>query len=129
MSLEIKERFAKVNEAAGQALDFRIGIHSGTVVAGVIGKKKFSYDLWGDAVNTAARLEAHGLPGEIQVSAKVRDLLTDKFHFVERGLVELKGKGLVQTYLLKSRIVEPCLRASAEVELDPIPNRSVSVPL
>jgi adenylate cyclase len=103
MSLEIKERFAKVNKAAGQALDFRIGIHSGTVVAGVIGKKKFSYDLWGDAVNTAARLEAHGLPGEIQVSAHVRDLLKDKFRFVERGLVELKGKGQVQAFLLKGR--------------------------
>jgi adenylate cyclase len=106
MSLEIRERFAKVNKAARQALDFRVGIHSGTVVAGVIGKKKFSYDLWGDAVNTAARLEAHGLPGEIQVSAQVRDLLIDKFQFVERGLVELKGKGQVQTFLLKGRIRE-----------------------
>jgi adenylate cyclase len=114
MSLEIGERFAKVNKAAAQALDFRIGIHSGTVVAGVIGKKKFSYDLWGDAVNTAARLEAHGLSGEIQVSAQVRDLLKDKFRFVERGLVELKGKGPVHTYLLKSRIDEPCLSASAK---------------
>jgi class 3 adenylate cyclase len=66
-------------------------------------------------VNTAARLEAHGLPGEIQVSAHVRDLLKDKFHFVERGLVELKGKGQVQTHLMKSRIVEPCLSAFADV--------------
>jgi adenylate cyclase len=103
MSLEIKERLANVNNVANLALDVRIGIHSGTVVAGVIGKKKFSYDLWGDAVNTAARLEAHGLPGEIQVSAYVRDLLIDKFEFVERGLVELKGKGPVQTFLLKGR--------------------------
>jgi adenylate cyclase len=106
MSLEIKERFAKVNKVARQTLDFRIGIYSGTVVAGVIGKKKFSYDLWGDAVNTAARLEAHGLPGEIQVSAYVRDLLIDKFQFVERGLVELKGKGQVQTFLLKGRRID-----------------------
>lgn len=105
MSLEVKERFAKVNQAAGQALDFRVGIHSGTVVVGVIGKKK-SYDLWGDAVNTAARLEAHGLPGEIQVSGHVRGLLKDKFQFVEPGLVELKGKGQVQTFLLKGRRID-----------------------
>jgi adenylate cyclase len=101
MSLEIKDSFDKLNRAGGHALDFRIGIHSGPVVAGVIGKKKFSYDLWGDSVNTAARLEAHGVPGEIQVSAHVRDLLKDKFQFVERGMVELKGKGKVLTYLLR----------------------------
>src|SRR5262249_2041963 len=86
MSLEIRERCAKVNKAARQALDFRIGIHSGMVVAGVI-----------------PRLEAHGLPGEIQVSDDFRGLLKDKFQFVERGLVELKGKGPFQTYLLKGR--------------------------
>jgi adenylate cyclase len=106
MSLEIRERFAKVNDAAQLALDFRIGIHSGTVVAGVIGKKKFSYDFWGDTVNTAARLEAHGLPGELQMSAHFRDLLKDKFQFVERGLVELKGKGQVPTFLLKGRWID-----------------------
>jgi class 3 adenylate cyclase len=107
MSLEIKERFAKLNRAGPHVLDFRIGIHSGPVVAGVIGKKKFSYDMWGDTVNTAARMESHGIPGEIQVSARVRDVLSDNFLFVERGLVELKGKGEVLTYLLKGRRVQP----------------------
>jgi class 3 adenylate cyclase len=87
-------------------LNFRIGIHSGPVVAGVIGKKKFSYDMWGDSVNPAARMESHGIPGEIQVSARVRDGLSDKFLFVERGLVELKGKGGVLAYLLKGRRVQ-----------------------
>jgi class 3 adenylate cyclase len=101
MSLEIKERFAKVNKAAGQVLDFRVGIHSGPIVAGVIGKKKFSYDLWGDSVNTAARMESHGVPGEIQVSFQFQDLLKDKFLFVERGLIDIKGKGELFTYLLK----------------------------
>jgi adenylate cyclase len=103
MSLEIKDSFAKLSAAGEHSLDFRIGIHSGPVVAGVIGKKKFSYDMWGDTVNTAARMESHGIPGEIQVSVQVRDLLKDKFLFVERGLVDIKGKGELPTYLLKRR--------------------------
>jgi adenylate cyclase len=101
MSLEIKDSVARLATPAQYSLDFRIGIHSGPVVAGVIGKKKFSYDMWGDSVNTAARMEAHGIPGEIQVSAHFRDLLKDKFLFVERGLVDVKGKGELLTYLLK----------------------------
>ena len=103
MSLEIKDSFAKLSATGEHLLDFRIGIHSGPVVAGVIGKKKFSYDMWGDTVNTAARMESHGIPGEIQVSVQVRDLLKDKFLFVERGLVDIKGKGELLTYLLKRR--------------------------
>jgi class 3 adenylate cyclase len=87
MSIEIMDRLGKLKRPDRPALDFRIGFHSGPVVAGVIGKKKFSYDLWGDSVNTAARLEAHGVAGEIHVSAHVRELLKDKFRFVERGLV------------------------------------------
>ena len=101
MSLEIKDSVARLAAAGQYSLDFRIGIHSGPVVAGVIGKKKFSYDMWGDSVNTAARMEAHGIPGEIQVSAHFQDLLKDKFLFVERGLVDIKGKGELLTYLLK----------------------------
>jgi len=101
MSLEIKDSVARLAAARQYSLDFRIGIHSGPVVAGVIGKKKFSYDMWGDSVNTAARMEAHGIPGEIQVSAHFQDLLKDKFLFVERGLVDIKGKGELLTYLLK----------------------------
>src|SRR5207248_1320517 len=101
MALEIKNRFASVTDGGPQALDFRVGIHSGPVVAGVIGKKKFSFDLWGDSVNTAARLESHGVPGEIQVSAHFRERLKDKFRFVERGIIDIKGKGEIATYLLK----------------------------
>jgi adenylate cyclase len=103
MSLEIKERFANLSKMAQHPLDFRVGIHSGPVVAGVIGKKKFSYDMWGDSVNIAARMEAHGVPGEIQVSAHVQQRLKDQFDFVERGSVDIKGKGEVRTYLLKGR--------------------------
>ena len=105
MSLEIKDGFARLAAAGQHPLDFRIGIHSGPVVAGVIGKKKFSYDMWGDSVNTAARMESHGIPGEIQVSAHFQNLLKDKFLFVERGLIDIKGKGKLLTYLLKGRQV------------------------
>jgi adenylate cyclase len=101
MSLEIKNRFAKLNRRGQPALNFRIGIHSGPVVAGVIGKKKFSYDLWGDSVNIAARMESQGVPGEIQVSAHVQELLKDKFLFVERERIDVKGKREILTYLLK----------------------------
>jgi class 3 adenylate cyclase len=73
-------------------------------VAGVIGKKKFIYDLWGDTVNTASRMESHGLPGEIHVTKSTYDLLKDKYEFIERGVVSIKDKGQMETYLLRGRI-------------------------
>lgn len=79
----------------------RIGIHTGSVIAGVIGKSKFTYDLWGDTVNTASRMESHGESGKIHVSADVYDILQKKFIFEERGEIEIKGKGIMQTYFLK----------------------------
>ncbi|MEA5520857.1 adenylate/guanylate cyclase domain-containing protein, partial [Limnoraphis robusta] len=82
-------------------LELRIGIHSGAVVAGVIGKNKFAYDLWGDAVNTASRMESHGSPGEIQITKSVKDSIGDRFVLEERGLVNVKGKGMVETYFVK----------------------------
>jgi class 3 adenylate cyclase len=83
--------------------DLRIGINSGPVVAGVIGTKKFIYDLWGNAVNTASRMESHGIPGRIQVSHYTYELLQDKYEFEDRGEIEIKGKGEMQTYLLTGR--------------------------
>ena len=74
---------------------------SGPVMAGVIGADKFSYDVWGETVNLASRLESHGLPGEIQVSGAVRDALGDSFVFVSRGAIEIKGIGPMETWLLK----------------------------
>lgn len=81
-------------------IELRIGIHSGNAVAGVIGKKKFIYDLWGDSVNTASRMESHGLPGQIQVSESTYNRLKDKFSFKERGMVNVKGIGRVKSYFL-----------------------------
>ena len=81
----------------------RIGINSGPVVAGVLGLSKFVYDLWGDAVNVAARTESHGQPGSIQVSEETHRRLERAFVFEPRGEVEVKGKGLMRTFFLRGR--------------------------
>ena len=84
-------------------IGIRIGLHSGPAVAGVIGKNKFIYDIWGDTVNTAARMESHGRPGEIQVSNLTKELLGSGYDFEDAGESEIKGKGLMKTWLLKSK--------------------------
>ncbi len=87
----------------GRPLQVRIGIDTGPVVAGVIGRAKFSYDLWGDTVNTASRMESHGLPGAIQVTERTYERLRDRFELRRRGTIEVKGKGPMTTYLLLGR--------------------------
>ncbi len=88
-------------------IQLRIGINTGPVVAGVIGKRKFSYDLWGDTINTASRMESHGVPGRIQVTHVVYEELRDRFEFEPRGGIEVRGKGELQTYFLQRRLPDP----------------------
>jgi adenylate cyclase len=102
---------AEYNRDTGRSLRLRIGINSGPVVAGVIGRLRFLYDLWGDCVNTAARMESHGLAGEIQITEATYLLIRDKYAATERGVIEVKGKGPMRTYLLQPTPVPA--RASA----------------
>lgn len=105
MALDILQVIAKFERNIDRPLQVRIGINSGPAVAGVIGKKKFIYDLWGDTVNTASRMESHGIPGEIQITQTTYNLLRDKYRFENRGVIDVKGKGPMQVYLLKGKNV------------------------
>lgn len=102
-ALDFKDCLAEFNLKNKQTLQMRVGINSGPIVAGVIGKSRFIYDLWGDCVNTAARMESHGIPGEIHVSEHTYRLLADKFDFESRGIIEIKGKGPMSTFVLRGR--------------------------
>ena len=88
----------------GQMINCRIGINSGPLMAGVIGRKKISYHVWGDTVNVASRMESHGIPGQIQISETTYKLIKESFYCEPRELINVKGKGMMQTYLLKHRL-------------------------
>lgn len=103
LALDMREVFLALPITAKYDLNIRIGFSCGPMVAGVVGAKKRIYDLWGDTVNTASRMESNGIPGEIQISHYAYDLIKDKFVFESRGEIPIKGKGVMHVYLLKGR--------------------------
>lgn len=100
MALRLGPAVASIEAARRHGIQFRVGIHCGPVVAGVIGTRKFIYDIWGDTVNLASRMESHGVPGRVQVTAAVEERLRGRFGFESRGLTEVRGKGLMPTFFL-----------------------------
>jgi len=103
MALDMMQAMDRFNEQRLLKLNLRIGISTGAVVAGVIGKRKFLYDLWGNVVNTASRMESHGVSGRIQVTDSTRQRLGEPFLLEERGVIDVKGKGAMHTWLLNGR--------------------------
>ncbi|TMA79816.1 MAG: adenylate/guanylate cyclase domain-containing protein, partial [Deltaproteobacteria bacterium] len=103
LALDMRDALAGLTDPKGRAVPVRIGIASGPVVAGVVGTRKFFYDVWGDAVNTASRMESTGEAGKIQVAPATRELLAGRFELQERGIIEVRGKGPMQTCFLIGR--------------------------
>src|SRR5690606_26844426 len=103
--LDVRAEVAKHCDSTGRRLEVRIGIDTGPVVAGVIGEHKFAYDLWGDTVNTASRMESHGVPGQIQVTEETHQCLVDGYDLEPRGPIDIKGKGRMRTWFLVARRV------------------------
>lgn len=100
MALAMQDTVGQLSEGMGEAVELRIGIHSGPAIAGVIGTSKVFYDVWGDTVNTASRMESHGVPGRIQITSVTAQLLKNRFTVTSRGPVEIKGVGVVETFWL-----------------------------
>ena len=100
MALDLTQAVDEIEAAARLGIQFRIGIHCGPIVAGVIGSKKFIYDVWGDTVNVASRMESLGVPGRVQVSHAVMERLSGAYELESRGLIEVKGKGPTPTWFL-----------------------------
>jgi adenylate cyclase len=104
LSLDMLDVVARFNERTSHALQVRIGLATGPVVAGVIGRRSYLYDVWGDAVNTASRMESYGVAGRVQVSESARQLLGEAFLLEERGALEVEGQGEMKTWFLGGRL-------------------------
>jgi adenylate cyclase len=100
LALDMLAGLERLPARNGKRINFRLGINSGPLVAGVIGKTKFHYDLWGDAVNTASRMESHGEAGQVHITQATFELLQDEFECVSRGTIDIKGKGEMTTYFV-----------------------------
>jgi adenylate cyclase len=116
MALDMQAAMRSVDVIGQLGLELRVGINSGPVVAGVIGRKRFLYDLWGDAVNTASRMESHGTSGRIQITRATKDLLDDEFVFEPRGTIPVKGKGEMEAWYLVGRRAGPAAGRGARPE-------------
>jgi len=111
-ALDLLSELQKINQEQGVRLQLRVGFHSGYVVGGIIGHNRFSYDVWGDNVNLASRMESTGIPGRIQVTESVALRLADRFVFEQRGSIEVKGRGVQRTAFLVGRVAhEPAFPA------------------
>ncbi len=104
VAIGIRDYVMEMPAFNGHRLDFRIGINSGPAVGGVIGTKKFQYDVWGDTVNTASRMESHGVAGKIQISEATWKLVGDEFVCTPRGMIDVKGKGVMKTWFLEGHV-------------------------
>jgi class 3 adenylate cyclase len=103
MALDMRAYLQTRPPYKGIRIEMRIGINSGSVIGGVVGHQKFHYDVWGDAVNVASRMESHGVPGEIQITEATYALIKDSFDCRRRGVVAVKGKGEMVTWFLDGR--------------------------
>ncbi len=103
LALAMLDSLADIREEIGAPIQLRIGLHTGPAVAGVIGERKFAYDIWGTTVNIASRMESHGVPDRVHVSKIVADRLAGEFKIVPRGTVEVKGAGLMETFFLEEK--------------------------
>ena len=123
MALDLVDAVGRIDTAVRLGIRFRVGVHCGPVVAGVIGTKKFIYDVWGDTVNMASRMEALGVPGRVQVTHPVMERLRGSFRLESRGLIEVKGKGPTATYFIVERIAGPARAAVAGAADDLLQDR------
>jgi adenylate cyclase len=122
LALEMLDYVQERRASGARCLDFRIGISSGPVIGGVIGRRKFVFDIWGDTVNTAARMESHGFPGKIQLTEATYRLLEHRFSCEPRGTIEIKGKGAMPTWWLAGEVHEDVSRDSAHQQVRSSPD-------